>query len=68
MPKKRVKRKTKAIEIQGSVEVPLELDFDDFWNIFIDFIEDHKWSFGGGMNEIIDGRYVMPDGSLGEPM
>lgn len=47
----------KEIEINGCIEIPAELSIDEFWNIFIDFIESKKWSFGGGMKEIIDGYF-----------
>ena len=55
----------KEIEINGCIEIPAELSIDEFWNIFIDFIESKKWSFGGGMKEIIDGYYINPDGTKG---
>ena len=53
----------KEIEINGCVEIPPEMSMDDFTTEFIKFIETHGWSFGGGFNEIIDGYYIMPDGS-----
>lgn len=56
----------KEFEIQGCVEVPLELSEEDFWNTFIDFIESNHWSFGGGINEIIDGFYINADGTKGK--
>lgn len=55
----------KEIEINGCIEIPAELSIDEFWNIFIDFIESKKWSFGGGMKEIIDGYCINPDGTKG---
>ena len=55
----------KEIEINGCIEIPVELSMDEFWDIFIEFIESQKWSFGGGMNEIIDGYYINPDGTRG---
>lgn len=55
----------KEIEINGCIEIPAELSIDECWNIFIAFIESKKWSFGGGMKEIIDGYYINPDGTKG---
>ena len=57
---------TKEIEIEGCVEVPIELTMDEFMDKFIAFIEENGWYFGGGMNEIVDGFYINPDGSKGE--
>ena len=56
----------KEIEIQGCVEVPVDLTLDEFMDKFIAFIEENSWYFGGGMNEIVDGFYINPDGSKGE--
>ena len=55
----------KEIEINGCIEIPPGLSMDEFWHIFIDFVEANKWSFGGGMKEIIDGYYINPDGTKG---
>ena len=30
------------------------------------FVESKGWSFGGGINEIQDGYYILPDGSKGK--
>lgn len=56
----------KEFEIQGCVEVPIELSEDEFYNKFITFIESNNWSFGGGINQIIDGFYINPDGTKGK--
>ena len=56
----------KEIEIQGCVEVSPEIDIDHFTDEFIKWVESKGWSFGGGFSEIIDGYYVMPDGSKGK--
>lgn len=56
----------KEFEIQGCVEVPIELSEEDFWIKFISFIELNHWSFGGGINEIRDGFYINPDGTRGK--
>lgn len=56
----------KEFEIQGCVEVPLELSEEDFWNALIGFIESNHWSFGGGISEIIDGSYINADGTKGK--
>lgn len=56
----------KEIEIQGCVTVPEEVSMDDFIDKFIAFIEENKWSFGGGYRTIIDGYYINDDGTKGE--
>jgi uncharacterized protein YggL (DUF469 family) len=56
----------KEFEIQGCVEVPIELSEDEFFDKFIAFIESNNWSFGGGINEIIDGFYINADGTKGK--
>lgn len=56
----------KEFEIQGCVEVPVELSEDEFWNKFIGFIESNGWMFGGGINEIVDNFYINPDGTKGK--
>ena len=38
---------------------------EEFWNRFIRFVEENGWSFGGGISEIRDGWYILPDGSRG---
>lgn len=55
----------KEFEIQGCIEVPPETTENEFWNDFIEFVESKGWSFGGGIQEIQDGYYVLADGSLG---
>lgn len=37
--------------IDGCLEVPDSLTKDEFWDIFIDFVESHKWYFGGYIGE-----------------
>lgn len=56
----------KEFEIEGSVSVPQELSYNEFWHTFIRFIESNDWSFGGGINEIIDAYYIYLDGSKGK--
>ena len=66
---KRRKRRTtvrKEFEIQGCIEVPPEVTEDEFWNAFIEFVESKGWSFGGGIQEIQDGYYILADGSRGQ--
>ncbi len=55
----------KEFEINGCIEVSPEVTEDEFWEKFIDFVEANGWYFGGGIKEIQDGYYVMPDGSRG---
>lgn len=56
----------KEFEIQGCIEVPPEVTEDEFWNAFIGFVESKGWSFGGGIQEIHDGYYILADGSRGQ--
>ena len=56
----------KETEIQGCVTVPEEVSMDDFIDKFIAFIEENKWSFGGGYRTIVDGYYINDDGTKGE--
>ena len=53
----------KEFEINGCVMVSPD---DDFWEAFIDFVESKGWFFGGGIEEIVDGYYVLADGSRGK--
>jgi uncharacterized protein YggL (DUF469 family) len=55
----------KEFEISGCVEVPSKVTEDEFWKKFIEFVESNGWSFGGGIKEIQDGYYILPDGSRG---
>jgi hypothetical protein len=56
----------KEFEIGGCIEVQPEMTEDEFWEIFIQFVESKGWSFGGGIHEIQDGFYILPDGSKGK--
>ena len=56
----------KELEINGCIEVQAEITEDEFSNAFIQFVESRGWSFGGGINEIQDGYYTLPDGSKGK--
>ena len=56
----------KEIEINGCVEIPADMEADDFISKFIQWIEENGWSFGGGFCEIVDGYYILPDGSRGK--
>ena len=56
----------KEFEILGCIEVPTNLAEDEFFDKFINFVESNNWTFGGGINEIIDGFYINADGSRGE--
>ena len=56
----------KEFEINGCIEVQAEITEDEFSNAFIQFVESRGWSFGGGINEIQDGYYILPDGSKGK--
>ena len=54
----------KEFEINGCVEVPPEVTEDEFSEAFLKFIESRGWRFGGGIKEIQNGCYVMPDSNL----
>ena len=56
----------KEIEINGCIEIPPEMTIDEFYDAFIGFIESKGWFFGGGFQEIIDGYYILPDGTKGK--
>ena len=56
----------KEFEIQGCIEVPPEVTEDEFWNAFIEFVESKGWAFGGGIQEIQDGYYILANGSRGQ--
>ena len=58
----------KEFEFQGCVEVPMELSEDQFLDLFLTFIEENGWSFGGGVRTIVDGRYLNEDGTPGKPV
>lgn len=56
----------KEFEINGCIEVPPEVTEDEFCDSFIEFVESKGWSFGGGINEIQDGYYILPNGDKGK--
>ena len=56
----------KEFEFQGCVEVPMELSEDQFLDRFLMFIEENRWSFGGGVRTIVDGCYINEDGTPGK--
>lgn len=53
----------KEFEIDGYIEVPIDLSEKEFFEKFIQFVESNNWSFAGVINEIIAGEYVKLDGS-----
>lgn len=57
---------SKEFEINGCVEVPADMTYEEFWNGFIGFVEANNWRFGGGIREIIDGYYINADGTRGK--
>ena len=58
----------KEFEFQGCVEVPIEISEDQFLDLFLTFIEENHWSFGGSVQTIVDGYYINEDGTLGKPV
>ena len=55
----------KEFEINGYIEVQAEITEEEFFDAFIQFVELGGRSFGGCINEIQDGYYILPDGSKG---
>lgn len=55
-------RHHKEIELHGCVEIPMAMPADRFSKYFLDFVETHHWSFGGGMRTLIDGHEIDEDG------
>ncbi len=56
----------KEFEIKGCIEVQPDVSQDEFADEFLSFLESKGWYFGGGISEIQDGYYIMPDGSKGQ--
>lgn len=56
----------KEFEINGCIEVQEEVTDEEFWHIFIEFVESRGWYFGGGISEIQDGYYILPNGEKGK--
>ena len=46
----------------------MELSEDQFLDRFLMFIEENRWSFGGGVRTIVDGYYINEDGTPGKPV
>lgn len=51
----------KEFEIVGCVEVEACVTEDEFITELIKFVESKGWSFGGGVREMIDGKYINPN-------
>ena len=56
----------KEIEIRGCVEVSEDTDLEGFVDEFLAWVEARGRSFGGGFREIVDGYYILPDGTRGK--
>lgn len=56
----------KEMEINGCIEIPVEMTMDEFTDAFIELMESKGWYFGGGFQEIIDGCYINADGTKGK--
>ena len=48
----------KQFEINGYIEVPLNVSEKEFFEKFIQFIESNSWSFIGVTNETINAEYI----------
>lgn len=44
--------------IPESIGVPTELSEDEFFHLFIGFIESDNWAFGGGITEFVDQNHI----------
>ena len=44
----------KFLKIDGIIEIPDELNTDEFINAYIDLIEKHNCYFGGGFNDVTE--------------
>ena len=53
----------KQFEINGYIEVPIDVSEKEFFEKFIQFVESNNWSFIGVTNEIINGEYAKPNGN-----
>ena len=47
----------RLIEIRGCLEIPPELKMADAIDLFLRWVEEQGWHFGGGFREIIDGKH-----------
>lgn len=56
----------KEIEINGCIEIPMEMTEDEFYDKFFGFLEENNWSFGGGTCMFVDGHCVDSDGTREE--
>lgn len=55
-------KKPLGIKIDGCIYATNEEDIieEEFWNVFIKFIEEKGWYFGGGLNQIDEeGNYIL---------
>lgn len=46
----------------------MELSEDQFLDRFLMFIEENRWSFGGGVRTVVDGCNINEDGTPGKPV
>ena len=53
---------SKLVEINGCIEIPENIETDFVIDEFIEFVENHGWTFGGGFQTIIDDCYVNDKG------
>lgn len=54
----------KEFGIEAKITTTEELSDDIFWDKVIGFIELNKWYFGGGINEIKDGKEFEINGAI----
>ena len=58
----------KEMQIDGCVELPENMTFDEFYTLFIRFIEQNGCFFGGGLKNIVNGFYVDDNGNKIKPV
>lgn len=54
----------KEIEIIGEIYLSGEASPDDFEDTFLEFVENHQWSFGGGFEYKLPRTYIKIQGCL----
>jgi hypothetical protein len=56
----------REFELDICISVQDNVTEDEFYDIFVKFIEAQGWSFGGTIREIQDGYYILPNGEKGK--
>lgn len=51
----------KQFEINGYIEVPVDVSEKEFFEKIVQFVESNNWSFIGVTTEIINDEYITPN-------